>query len=43
MPVKQLTIRRLARGTRAVVIGLLALDLLATLATLALGSGFMKK
>jgi hypothetical protein len=40
---KQLTIRKFAKGAGTVVLGLIALDLVATLATLALGWGFLKR
>jgi hypothetical protein len=39
---KQLTVRRFAKGAGTVVLGLIALDLVATLATLALGWGMIK-
>ena len=37
MPVKQATVRKYAKGAGAIVVGVLALDLVATLATLAFG------
>ena len=40
---KQFTARKLAKGAGTVVLGLVALDLVATLATLALGWGFLKR
>ena len=40
---KQFTIRKFAKGAGTVVLGLIALDLVATLATLALGWGFLKR
>ena len=44
MPVKRiLTMRRFAKGAGAVVIGLIALDLVATLVTLAIGSEFLRR
>ena len=43
MSVKQLTIRRFAKGAGAVVLGLVAVDLAATLVTLMLGVGFFKR
>ncbi|HJU25949.1 MAG TPA: hypothetical protein VJ722_04670 [Rhodanobacteraceae bacterium] len=44
MPVKRvLTVRRFAKGAGAVVIGLIALDLVATLVTLAIGSEFLRR
>ena len=43
MTMKQLTIRKFAKGAGTVVLGLVALDLVATLATLALGWGFLKR
>jgi hypothetical protein len=39
---KQLTVRKFAKGAGTVVLGLIALDLVATLATLALGWGMIK-
>jgi len=38
-----LTVRRFAKGAGAVVIGLIALDLVATLVTLAIGSEFLRR
>jgi len=44
VPVKRvLTVRRFAKGAGAVVIGLIALDLVATLVTLAIGSEFLRR
>jgi hypothetical protein len=40
---KQLTVRKFAKGAGTVVLGLIILDLLATTATLALGWGFLKR
>lgn len=40
---RALTFRRLAKGAGAVVIGLIALDLAATLVTLAIGSEFLRR
>jgi hypothetical protein len=40
---RQLRLRKLAKGAGAVVIGLVALDLVATLVTLALGAEFLKR
>ena len=40
---RQLRIRRIAKGAGAVVLGLVALDLVATLVTLALGAEFLKR
>ena len=39
---KQLTVRKFAKGAGTVVLGLIALDLVATLATLAFGWGIIK-
>ena len=36
-------LRKLAKGAGAVVIGLIALDLIATVATLAVGAQFFKR
>ncbi len=38
-----MNVRRFAKGAGAVVLGLVALDLVATLATLALGWGMFKR
>ena len=44
MPVKRaLTLRNVAKGTGAVVLGLIALDLIATVATLALGTQWLRR
>lgn len=44
MPVRRaLTLRNVAKGTGAVVLGLIALDLIATIVTLAVGSEFLKR
>jgi hypothetical protein len=43
MPVRQPTLRRFAKGAGTIVLGLVALDLVATLATLALGWGILKR
>ena len=40
---RQLRLRQFAKGAGAVVIGLFALDLVATLVTLALGAEFLKR
>ena len=40
---RALTIRNVAKGTGAVVLGLVALDLVATLVTVAVGAGFLRK
>jgi hypothetical protein len=40
--VKQLTIRKFAKGAGTVVLGLIALDFVATIATLAVGGGMIK-
>ena len=40
---RALTLRTLAKGTGAVVLGLIALDLVATVATLALGSAWLRR
>jgi hypothetical protein len=41
--VKQLSARKFAKGAGTIMLGLIALDLVATLATLALGWGFLKR
>ena len=41
--VKQLSVRKFAKGAGTIVLGLIALDLVATVATLALGWGFLKR
>ena len=44
MSVKRaLTIRNVAKGAGAVVLGLIALDLIATIVTLAIGTEFLKR
>jgi hypothetical protein len=43
MSVKQVGFRRIAKGAGAVVVGLIALDLLATVITLAFGVEFLKR
>ena len=44
MSVKRaLTIRNVAKGAGAVVLGLIALDLVATVVTLAVGAQFLKR
>jgi hypothetical protein len=40
---KHLTFQKFAKGTSAVVLCLLALDLVATLATVVFGWGFLKR
>jgi hypothetical protein len=40
---RALTLRGVAKGAGAVVLGLIALDLIATAATLAVGWGFFKR
>jgi hypothetical protein len=40
---RALTFRRFARGAGAVVIGLIVLDLAATLVTLAIGSEYLRR
>ena len=40
---RALTIRNVAKGTGAVVLGLIALDLVATLVTFAVGAEFLKR
>ena len=39
---KQLTVRKFAKGAGTIVLGLIALDFVATVATLALGWGMIK-
>jgi hypothetical protein len=41
--VKQLSLRKVVKGAGAVVIGLIALDLVATVITLAIGAEFLKR
>jgi len=41
--VKQLTLRKFGKRAGAVVLGLVALDLVATVATIALGWGILKR
>ena len=43
MSVKRLTLRNVAKGAGAVMLGLLALDLVATVATLALGTTWLRR
>ena len=43
MSVRQLKLRKVAKGAGAVVLGIVALDLVATIATLALGWGILKR
>jgi len=40
---RALTIRNVAKGAGAVVLGLIALDLVATVVTLAVGAQFLKR
>jgi hypothetical protein len=40
---KQLSVRKFAKGAGTIMLGLVALDLVATLATLVLGWGILKK
>jgi hypothetical protein len=40
---RALTLRNVAKGAGAVVIGLIALDLVATVVTLAIGAEFLKR
>lgn len=40
---RALTIRNVAKGAGAVVIGLIALDLLATIVTIAVGAEFLRR
>ena len=40
---RTLTFRNVARGAGAVVLGLIALDLIATIVTLAIGTEFLKR
>ena len=42
MAMRRLTVRKVAKGAGAVALGLIALDLVATVATLALGWGMFK-
>ena len=41
--VRRLSFRRIAKGAGTIVLGLVALDLVATIATLALGWGILKR
>jgi hypothetical protein len=41
--VKQLTLRKFGKRAGAIVLGLVALDLVATVATIALGWGILKR
>jgi hypothetical protein len=44
MPVKRaLPIRKVAKGAGAVVLGIIALDLVATIATLAIGASWLRR
>ena len=43
MSVKTLRLRKVAKGAGAVVLGLIALDLVATIVTVALGAEFLKR
>ena len=43
MSVKSLRVRRLAKGAGAVVLGLIALDLIATTVTLAIGATWLHR
>ncbi|WP_275401949.1 hypothetical protein [Sphingomonas segetis] len=43
MSVKQLTLRKITKGAGAVVLGLVAVDLVATLVTFALGVEFFRR
>ena len=38
-----LTVRKVARGAGAVVLGLIALDIVATIATLAIGATWLRR
>lgn len=40
---RALTVRNVAKGAGAVVIGLIALDLVATIITIAVGAEFLKR
>ncbi len=40
---RALSVRKFAKGAGAIVVGLIALDLVATVITLAIGSEFLKK
>jgi hypothetical protein len=40
---RALSLRKIAKGAGAVVIGLIALDLVATVVTLAVGAEFLKR
>jgi hypothetical protein len=40
---KAVTLRNVARGAGALVLGLVALDLIATIATLAIGAQWLKR
>ena len=40
---RALTLRNVAKGAGAVVLGLIALDLIATIVTLAIGTEFLKR
>ena len=43
LSVKPITVRKVAKGAGAVVLGLIALDLLASVATLALGAAWLRR
>jgi hypothetical protein len=43
MSVRRVSLRKFAKGAGAVVLGLIALDLVATLATVVLGWGMFKR
>jgi hypothetical protein len=43
VPIRSLKLRKVAKGAGAVVIGLIALDLVATVITLAVGAEFLKR
>jgi hypothetical protein len=43
MSVRQLKLRKVAKGAGAVVLGLIALDLVATVVTIAVGAQFFKR
>ena len=40
---RALTLRRVARGAGAIMLGLIALDLVATIATLAIGATWLRR
>ena len=43
VPVKQLRLGKFAKGAGAVLLGLIAVDLVATVITLAIGAEFLKR